>query len=813
MSTPTTKPKSKWQELILDGIDGHMTMTSLDESLFVNRCFEGDLVIEFGEVSPEQRRTIEQVVDSINQLIGKFKPTRSSYSYAHQKLFDELLPLLREANFTEFQIDQIRLHPKSLALLLCNKQIEDPYQHDIPALIVNNFTREALQTIGSIMSSRYLYSSFDFAEYMDMDRNGFIFKALRKYLIHSNLIIPGKNSHITGQLIVNLSRYLKNNDLEMYIIDMTRHLQVRTKRYIYGKELRIEEQYFKCNEEADANEKFKSLYKELTNKDYKPNDIFPPSENNEFFGHFEAITEKRYRIPTLKQIGFSVLSEMFLINKTDFMEKINHLTLDTLRDFLIYCFQNQKPVGGEIAMFLLGKLKSSHSEESLEELFPFQPFIESVFNRHRWFYRSMIGDVPQSLIRPPYDANLLINVYENRDLFKPKQLPEANLLFSQKVSPNPLVLQDKKTFLDNLKKNTDGFFESLDMSNMVIIGGIMTSSLSGETAGFESSDIDVCFYGLSETDITARIVKIVEHINANYTGHSITYSDNEITFCRHYPYRHIQFNCTLFNNIQDVLLGVDIEASCFAFDGTNVWTTQRGIEAFNYRTNFASPYGFVIRGDQIYQRRLLKYLERGFNIAYLPNDKLAESVKMMNNEKKRSNGIELLFKARNNPEVFKSLLERNKLGGLPYGPTITKEIFNKKVANNHDNNYDGYNSSDWPQVLEGIDDLEYFTPALNGDNGVYLSSSFYQFLFVGTEEPDHDFNEDFLFENDEAGGAGANDDGDDDDEDEVEVEDVDEYLDGDSNEDMEEDSDESNEMAVDNPNPGQNMFSVLDDNN
>ncbi|EFA74648.1 hypothetical protein PPL_11617 [Heterostelium album PN500] len=637
-----------FKELAKDnnGQSCHMTMASIDESMFVNRCFEGDLVIDFGEVSSEQRISINRTIESIKEVADSFDRVDSVKSRSYlddfhrQRLFADMLPhLIAASMFSAFQIEQIRIHPLSLGQIVCRKyHIADDLSiyklADVPTMIANNFTKQSLSLLGDLMMHRHLDSILSLGEYSQFDRNGFIFKAIRKFLNKSDTLTTNRDRYQRSYYSVNLARYLKNNELEILVMEMVYTNQFRTKRYIYGKEHLSVNDIFNFKKGDEAKHRFNELYKELTNREYKQNDLFPPGDSDEFFGHFESIIEKRYHIPSMKQICYSVLSEMFLM-------------------YVVNLYM----------------------------------YIESMFSRHRWFRRSVIFSIPQSLTRPPYDANLLFNVYESRHLFKPKQLPEANLLFSQKVSTNPLVLQDKQTFLDNFKKNTDGFFEVLGFKNMVIIGGVMTSSLTGETVGFESSDIDVCFYGLSATEVTEKIREIVKRINANYTGHSITYSENELTFCRHYPYRHIQFNCSVFNDIQDVLLGVDIEASCFAFDGTSVWTTQRGIESFNYRANFATSYGHVIRGDQIYQRRLLK------------------------------------------------------VGGLPYGPNFNKVNFDIRVTNNYNNNYDGYNSSDWPSILKDIKDLDYVMPSKNILTNTGLP--FDHFLLIDKDDQFHSDTDDY----------------------------------------------------------------------
>eukprot|EP01133_Synstelium_polycarpum_P016150 gene16150-19217_t len=446
----------------------------------------------------------------------------------------------------------------------------------------------------------------------------------------------------------------------------------------------------------------------FTTKDFMANKDTPFVPTGEYYGHTSAMVPFRYRVPSLKKICFGVLKEKFLINKQSLLDIIKSLPVNLVADFCSSCGEDETPVGHEVLEYLEQGLRGTHFEASYDELFPFHLMATAMTKRFKWANEAMSSDIIQSAFHPQYSSTL-INVYDNIQLFVPKTVPDHFIILPATPSKSPdsigaCSIVDHATFLANFHANTGNIFANLSWSNMVVIGGIVTRSLLGSTAeGFDSSDIDIYFYNEDKRLEAAR--RIIDALPGDKSTFSFTHSDSQITVSRHYPHRHIQINMLFFRSIEHILSGTDIDATNFAFDGTQLWTTSRGVEAMNYRANLATSYGQAIRGDNIYQRRLLKYTRRGFSVAYIPTDAIIEKsrdyVKSAN-----QNGLAALLSARDSETVLQEMLTRNEKSSLPYGPTWNKANMDPKVSNNYNANYDGYNSSVWPNVLESIDDLE-----------------------------------------------------------------------------------------------------------
>ena len=79
----------------------------------------------------------------------------------------------------------------------------------------------------------------------------------------------------------------------------------------------------------------------------------------------------------------------------------------------------------------------------------------------------------------------------------------------------------------------------------------------------------------------------------------------------HWCPRRIQVVFRLYKSIAEVLMGFDLDASCFGYDGSRLWCLPRARRAVNGRLNVVDPS----RQSVTYETRLLKYAERGFAIA------------------------------------------------------------------------------------------------------------------------------------------------------------------------------------------------------
>ena len=85
---------------------------------------------------------------------------------------------------------------------------------------------------------------------------------------------------------------------------------------------------------------------------------------------------------------------------------------------------------------------------------------------------------------------------------------------------------------------------------------------------------------------------------------------NAITIASHYPIRHVQIVLRLYKSVSEILTGFDVDCSCFAYDGKQVYGTPRALAAFKTQTNIID----LSRRSPSYESRLSKYAHRGFEV-------------------------------------------------------------------------------------------------------------------------------------------------------------------------------------------------------
>ncbi|KAL8804903.1 MAG: hypothetical protein Q9182_002305 [Xanthomendoza sp. 2 TL-2023] len=203
----------------------------------------------------------------------------------------------------------------------------------------------------------------------------------------------------------------------------------------------------------------------------------------------------------------------------------------------------------------------------------------------------------------------------------------------------PLSAKDRKsagspatvTSMLDFKKNFNLFSESsladLDWSNVVAAGSSVVTALlpvpdkynTSKKALREyyhqqlapSSDVDLFIWGLDEAAAIEKIKQIEASIrNAILEEVTTVRTKNAITIASHYPIRHVQIVLRLYKSVSEILSGFDVDCSCFAYDGSQVYGTPRGIAAFMTQTNIID----LTRRSPSYESRLSKYAHRGFEV-------------------------------------------------------------------------------------------------------------------------------------------------------------------------------------------------------
>ncbi|KAJ3412533.1 Protein mono-ADP-ribosyltransferase parp4 [Chytridiales sp. JEL 0842] len=221
-------------------------------------------------------------------------------------------------------------------------------------------------------------------------------------------------------------------------------------------------------------------------------------------------------------------------------------------------------------------------------------------------------------------------------------------LFNENLTKIPngqeLVAPTLQTFKQNWDAFTCGMFKYVDFSNVFVAGGAVLSCLQPTKVGEESffnSDVDVFLYGLELGQVEGKVVEIYEAVmkavsgDPNFvaemalqsggTGHrrrrGTKFSEDKklmivrnlrsLTLVGDYPRRQIQIVFRLFKSPAEVLMGFDIDACCFGYNGSNVFALPRALRALTRSYNLVD----MTRRSASYEHRLYKYTKRNFAIA------------------------------------------------------------------------------------------------------------------------------------------------------------------------------------------------------
>ena len=235
----------------------------------------------------------------------------------------------------------------------------------------------------------------------------------------------------------------------------------------------------------------------------------------------------------------------------------------------------------------------------------------------------------------------LINVYNHFESFRLVPLAPSEkavpFLFLGKHKPwrpsmeDPVIhysIPSKEKFIERFELFTQGQLSGWkDWSNMVVVGGAVANCLLPvpscfeqsvgyfyERVAYKTSDIDIYFYGLSNEQFSNKLIKLYTFLKRKNPTMIAVKTPHTVTFCSEYPNRHIQVVIGEWQSLEHILFEPDIDCSCFAFDNTTLWTTQRGRFSMNHRAIVASGLRYQVRGHPEYECRLAKYSKRGFVI-------------------------------------------------------------------------------------------------------------------------------------------------------------------------------------------------------
>ncbi|EPE04776.1 ankyrin repeat protein [Ophiostoma piceae UAMH 11346] len=130
-----------------------------------------------------------------------------------------------------------------------------------------------------------------------------------------------------------------------------------------------------------------------------------------------------------------------------------------------------------------------------------------------------------------------------------------------------------------------------------------------------ASDVDLFLYGLTEEEAVEKIKQIEIAVRDSILSETTTVrTKHAITICSEYPTRHIQIVLRIYKSVSEILTGFDIDSSCAAFDGKQVYCTPRALQSYMTQINHVD----LTRRSPSYENRLSKYSHRNFEV-YWPD--------------------------------------------------------------------------------------------------------------------------------------------------------------------------------------------------
>lgn len=257
--------------------------------------------------------------------------------------------------------------------------------------------------------------------------------------------------------------------------------------------------------------------------------------------------------------------------------------------------------------------------------------------------RELFAQEPDSsvLTDPLVNAVPIFNGFEESIRARSRP-PETESVTEREKYVLPLKLEDRrhtgsratvpslKEFRNNFNIFSESSLVDLDWTNVVAAGSSVVTSMLPVPDKFQeskralrqyyhdiiapASDVDLFIYGLTEEEAIEKIKHIETKIKDSILYETTTIrTKNAITIASQHPVRHVQVVLRIYKSVSEILTGFDVDSSCVAYDGKQVYMTPRGLAAFMTQINTVD----LSRRSPSYENRLSKYSHRGFEV-YVP---------------------------------------------------------------------------------------------------------------------------------------------------------------------------------------------------
>ncbi len=197
------------------------------------------------------------------------------------------------------------------------------------------------------------------------------------------------------------------------------------------------------------------------------------------------------------------------------------------------------------------------------------------------------------------------------------QLEYSNGNFGDKIvltgSNQKETIQDENFNMEFSRKTFD-LLTYVNWDNVVIAGGSLVNIITKSTE--KISDVDMFVYGLDVKNAKKKIDHIINSIKQKSLDMGFetrVYMNKHVINLYIFDKKkllQVQIILRLYDTLAQVLVGFDVDCCCIGYNGKNLITTTRGLNALKYRVNVAN----LKRRSPSYENRLIKYSFRGFDV-------------------------------------------------------------------------------------------------------------------------------------------------------------------------------------------------------
>lgn len=290
---------------------------------------------------------------------------------------------------------------------------------------------------------------------------------------------------------------------------------------------------------------------------------------------------------------------------------------------------------------------------------------------------------------------------------------------------SPAVVESLKKFRDNFSVFSESSLSELDWNNVVVAGSSVVSALLPVPDRYKSSkrslrkyyheilapasDVDLFLYGLTEEEAVEKIKQIETSIRDSILQETTTIrTKNTITIASQYPTRHVQIVLRIYKSVSEILTGFDVDCSCAAYDGNQVYASPRALAAYMTQINTID----LTRRSPSYENRLSKYSHRGFEVYWAELDRSRIDPTIFERSFTRTQGLARLLVLEQLPKSSDREAYMDQRRRERGRPDINRYAFQRHRLRGNIKNYHEDDVAEWVEEDE-ISDYHTFVSAFS----------------------------------------------------------------------------------------------------